>query len=125
MDSSDLYVEFVSDCVECFLVLGEFWKFDMDGSSHCGTEVSWARSDVTEMVIVCELGDLLNGLSSSAKSIKDLFDTSSFLHGDDSKLIFFVDPNEESFGIIVEDTSTRWPVSVQVACFKESVSFPI
>jgi hypothetical protein len=34
VDSSDLYVEFVSDFVEFFLVLGEFWKFDMNGSSH-------------------------------------------------------------------------------------------
>ena len=77
------------------------------------------------MVIVSEFGDLLNGLSSSAESIKDLFDSSSFLHGDDSKLIFFIDPNEESFINIVEDTSTRWPVSVQVASFEESISFPI
>jgi len=123
VDSSDLYVVFVSNFVEFCLVLGEFWKFDMNGSSHCGTEVSWARSDISEMVIVSEFGDLLNGLSSSAESIKDLFDSSSFLHGDDSKLIFFIDPNEESFINIVEDTSTRWPVSVQVASFEESISF--
>jgi hypothetical protein len=40
-------------------------------------------------------------------------------------LIFFINPNEERFSIIMEDTSTRWPVSVQVASFEESVSFPI
>jgi len=75
------------------------------------------------MLIVRELGDLLNGGGGSAESVEDLFDTSSFLHGDDSKLIFFVDPDEERFGIIVEDTSTGWPVSVQVASFEESISF--
>jgi hypothetical protein len=37
-------------------------------------------------------------------------------------LIFFVDPDEESLGIVVEDTSARWPVSVEVAGLEESVS---
>ena len=77
------------------------------------------------MVIVSECANLLDDGGGSAESVEDFLDTSTLLHGDDSKLIFFVDPDEESLGIIVEDTSTRWPVSVQVACFKESVSLPI
>jgi hypothetical protein len=77
------------------------------------------------MIIMTELGNLLNNGSGSAESIEDLFDTSSFLHRDNSELIFFINPNEERFSIIMEDTSTRWPVSVQVASFEESVSFPI
>ena len=125
VDTSDLDVVLVGDGVELVLLLGEFWKLDVDGSSQGGTEVGWARGNVTEMAIVRELGDLLNGGGSSAESVKDFADTSSFLHGDDSELIFFINPNEESFGIVVEDTSTRWPVSVQVACFEESVSLPI
>jgi hypothetical protein len=125
VDTSDLNVVFVGDGVELVLLLGKFWKLDMDGSSQGGTKVGWARGDVTEMSIVRELGDLLNGGGSSAESIEDFADTSSFLHGDDSELIFFINPNEESLGLVVEDTSTGWPVSVQVACFKESVSLPI
>jgi len=122
VDTSDLNVIFVGDGVELVLLLGKFWKLDMDGSSQGGTKVSWARGDVTEMSIVRELSDLLNGGGSSAESVEDFTDTSSFLHGDDSELIFFINPNEESLGLVVEDTSTGWPVSVQVACFKESVS---
>jgi len=38
-------------------------------------------------------------------------------------LIFFVDPDEESLGIIVEDSSTVWPIGVQTCSFKESISF--
>jgi hypothetical protein len=123
VDSSDLYVIFVSDSVELSFILSEFWKLDMDGSSHGCTKVSWARGDVTKMVIVTELGNLLNNGGGSAESIEDLFDTSSFLHRDDSELIFFINPNEERFSGIVEDTSTRWPVSVQVASFEEAISF--
>jgi len=42
VDSSDLDVIFVGNSVELLLVLAKFWKFDMDGSSHGGTEVGWA-----------------------------------------------------------------------------------
>jgi hypothetical protein len=38
-------------------------------------------------------------------------------------LILFVYPHKESLGIIVEDSSARWPVSVQSTGFKEPVSF--
>lgn len=125
VDSSDLDVVFVGDGVELVLLLGKLWELDMDGSSQGGTEVGWARGDVTEMVIVRELGDLLDGGGGSAESVEDFLDASSLLHGDDSELIFFVDPDEERLGVVVEDSSTGWPVSVQVASFKESVSLPI
>jgi len=47
---------------------------------------------------------------------------STILHGDDSELIFFVDPDEEGLVIVVVDTSTRWPVSVEIASGKESIT---
>ncbi len=77
------------------------------------------------MLIVRELADGLDVSGSSAESVEDFEDTSSWLHRDDSELILFVDPDEESLGVVVEDTSSGWPVSVKVACLKESVSLPI
>jgi hypothetical protein len=47
------------------------------------------------------------------------------LHGNNSELIFFIDPHQESLLVIVEDTSAMGPVSVQVASLQESVSLPI
>merc|ERR1719322_955621 len=35
----------------------------------------------------------------------------SLLHGNDSELIFFIDPDKECFGFIVEDTTAFWPVT--------------
>jgi len=75
------------------------------------------------MIIMSEFD--IGGLkmsNGSAKSVEDFEDSTILLHGDDSELIFFVDPDEESLGIVMEDTSTRWPVSVKVASRKESVS---
>ena len=57
------------------------------------------------MFIVSKLAHSFDVGGGSAKSVENFNDSSSLLHGDDSKLIFFVDPNEESLGNIVEDTS--------------------
>jgi len=98
----------------------------MNGGSHGGTKVGWARGDVTKMLIMGEFN--ISGLEmsdSSAESIENFNNTGSILHGNNSKLIFFIDPDEESLGFIVEDTSTGWPVSVEIASSQESVSLSI
>lgn len=122
VDTSDLNVIFVSDLVEQFLVLHQFWQLDVHGGSEGGTEVGRARGDESKMVVVRELANLLNLSSSSAKSVEHFLDASSLLHGDDSELIFFVDPDQEGLLGVVENSSARWPVSVEVASLKESIS---
>jgi len=44
------------------------------------------------------------------------------LHGDDSKLILFIDPHKEGLFFIMEDTSSIWPVSIQTTGLKEPIS---
>ena len=72
-----------------------------------------------------ELSNLRDGGAGSAESIEDGLDVSTVLHGDDSELILLVDPDDESLGLVVEDTSARRPVSVEVASLKESIALPI
>ena len=105
MDTSDLDMVLGGDLLELFLLLHQLWKLDMDGGSEGGSEIGWARGDVTKMGIVRELADGLDVGGSSAESVENFEDTSSWLHGDDSQLILFVDPDEESLGVVVEDTS--------------------
>jgi len=45
------------------------------------------------------------------------------LHGDNSELILFIDPDEECLFLVVINTSSGWPVSVKTTRFKESISF--
>jgi len=65
------------------------------------------------MVVVSELAVLFNLRSSSTESLENGFDVSTWLHGNDSQLILLVDPDEESLSIVMENTSARWPVSIE------------
>ena len=75
------------------------------------------------MFVMGEFYNSFNMRGSSTKSFKDLINIGSWLHGNNSKLIFLIDPDQESLVIIMENTSSLRPVSVKVACFKESISF--
>jgi len=115
MDTSDLDVIFISNGLMHFWVFHEFWEVDVNGSSKTGSEVGWAGRDVTEMGVVGELSFSFNEAGSLRESRENSSDIGSLLHGDDSKLIFFVNPDEESLGIVMEDSSTLWPVSLESA----------
>jgi hypothetical protein len=65
---------------------------------------------------------LLNEASSGGESLEDGTDIGSLLHGDDSKLIFFVNPDEESLVVVMEDTSSLWPISLETAGFEIFIS---
>ena len=44
------------------------------------------------------------------------------MHRDDTKLILFVDPYEEGLGLVMEDSTTFRPVTVDATCFKEAIT---
>ena len=76
------------------------------------------------MVIVGETGDLLNLGGGSGETLEDGTDVGTLLHRDDTELVLFVNPDEESLGIVVEDTSALGPVAVKAASFEETVTLP-
>jgi len=115
VDTSDLHFVLISDLVEEFLVFLELGQSDVDRCSHRSSKVRGARGDVTEMVITGEFCDCLNVRGSSAESLENGSDICSLLHSDDSELILFVDPDKEGLGVVVEDSSSRWPVPVESA----------
>lgn len=72
---------------------------------------------------MCECDDLFDPCDTPGKSLEDRSNICTRLHGDNSELIFFVHPNKEGLLGIVEDASAVGPISVQVACFKETITF--
>ena len=95
---------------------GEKWDFDHATSSETSSEVGWASQDPAKVLGVHEvsafsLEDLLDLGGGVSESGDDSFDIIALLHGDDSHLVLFVDPDEEVGGFVVEDTSGIGPVS--------------
>ena len=112
----------VSDSLEGLLVLSKIGEVDMDRSTKSGSEVGWARSDVTEVVVVSELSDLFDSSSGVTESLEDSKDVCTRLHRDNAELVLFIDPSEEGLLSVVEDAATLRPITVQVACLEEAVA---
>ena len=69
-----------------------------------------------------KLSDLFDLTGSSGKSSENCTYVCALLHGYDSELILFIDPNEESFIVIVENASAFRPIAVKTTCIQESVT---
>ena len=74
------------------------------------------------MIVVQELGLLLNSSGSTRETLEDLADIGSLLHRNDTEFIFFIHPDEEGLVRIVEDSTAFGPVSVQTASIKEPIT---
>jgi len=61
VSAADLYVVFVGDGLELLRLLSELGQLDVHGGAHTSAEVSGARGDVTEGIVVGKFGDFLNG----------------------------------------------------------------
>ena len=103
----------------------------MDRGPHASSKVGRTRVNVsifgiqTEVLSGLLLDRVTNSLDAPSQSLKDSLDISTLLHGDDSELILLIDPDEESLGSVVEDSSATGPVTAQSASFQEAISLSI
>ena len=123
--ATDLNVVFSGDGLKSGPVGHEVRKVDVDGSAECGSEVGGAGCDVTQVVVVSETSNTFNELGGSGETLEDGADIGTLLHGDDTELILFVDPDEECLGSVVEDTTSLGPVTVKTASIEETVTLSI
>ena len=70
------------------------------------------------MLVVSETGLLLNLCRSNGEPLENLADVGTILHGDDTKLVLLIHPDEEGLSIVVEDTTRLGPVVLETARFK-------
>ena len=77
------------------------------------------------MAVVSELGSGLDSGGGAAETLKDSADVGTLLHGDDTELILLIDPDEESLGVVVEDTSALGPVAVETAGIEETIALSV
>jgi hypothetical protein len=115
MGTTDLDVVLISDGLELVLVLLELGELDVHGGSHTGTAVGGASGDVAEVGVVLELGNGLNLSRGNRETLEDLADVGAILHGDYSKMVLLVDPDQEGLVVVVEDTTSLRPFSFEAA----------
>ena len=96
----------------------------MDGGAEGGTEVGVAGGDVAKVLVVSELADGLDVSGGAGEAVEHSVDVGTTLHGDDAELIFLINPDKESLGVVVEDTAARGPVAVETAGLEETVTLP-
>jgi len=71
---------------------------------------------------VAEWNLLLDVVDAVGEATEDLSQVAAHLHGDDAKVIFLVAPDQEGLGVIVEDTTSRWPVTASVGSLQETIT---
>merc|ERR1712110_809336 len=94
-------------------VFGEVWEWDVNGGSHTGTHVGWAGSDDTEILrfSATTWNEFFDNIDGSFKAVKDIVDFGRFFHGHNSQVIFFTNPDDETFVGGEVATATVWPVA--------------
>ena len=125
MAATNLHVVLIGDGLEAWPITHEVGQVDVDGCAKSGSQVRRARSDIANVFVVEELGLLLDSSGCAGESLEDSADVGTLLHGDDTELILFVDPDEESLRIVVEDTSALGPVAVETAGIEETIALSV
>merc|ERR1711936_443680 len=109
-------------------VLGPARQVNVDGSPHASTKVGGAGVDVTELLAKAEvlarlsLDRVLDSLDTLGQPGEDFPDSASLLHGDDTELILFVNPDKEGLISVVEDATTLGPVALHAGNSQVPVS---
>merc|ERR1719361_2390911 len=127
--STGLYAQFLASLLESWeTFLGPSGKVDVDGCSHASSKIGWAGVNITELLGQLEvlagfsLDGVLYSLNTSGQSFENTLDITSLLHGNDSELILFIDPDKECFGFVVEDSTAFWPVTLHASYLQVWIS---
>jgi len=127
--STGLDVKFLAASLELVNgFLGPAGKVNVDRGAHSSAKIGWAGVDVavllrqSKVLATLSLDRVSDGLDATGKTLKDTLDVSSLLHGDDSHLIFLIDPQKEGLGVVVEDTTALGPVTLHTSNSKVTVS---
>jgi len=120
--STDLEVELAGSCLKLLTVSSQFGQANVHGGSDGSSQVGGAESEETETIRAGEWYSLLNFVDTVGETTEDSAQISSLLHRNNTQMILFVHPDEESLVIIVVNTTSSGPVAASIGSLKESVS---
>ena len=88
----------------------------MNTCPQSSSQIGWARQNVPKVLAPHELVSLpfdesFHLVEPATETIEDRAHVSSFLHGNDARVIFFVDPDKEVLLIVVPNPARVRPVT--------------
>merc|ERR1711915_796012 len=108
--------------------LGPAWEVNVNRGSHSCAKVCRASMDVTisfvqhKVMSRFPLDRILDSLDTSCQPVEHLLDVSTLLHGNDSQLVFLIDPGQEGLVLVVEDSTSFGPVSLHASYLEIRIS---
>merc|ERR1712106_1140765 len=113
-----LYLEFLTSFLESINTIGSpARQINMDRGPHTSTQVGGAGVNIaifgikTEVISRLSLNRITNSLDTTGQAFKYTFNITSHFHGDNSELIFLIDPDQEGLSSVMEDTTTLRPIT--------------
>lgn len=121
--STNLEIVFRGDFLELSLVGGQLWHLNMHRRTDSRAKIGWAESEETEPVVMRERQALLDVVDGGYKTPVDGPKITTHLHGDDTEMVLLVAPDQERFGIVMEDATATGPETASVGGLQEAITF--
>lgn len=123
MNTTDLELHLVANGLELVLVGRDLGELNVDRGADGGAQVGGAEGKPAEAGMTGEglLG--ANVLETLDQTVEDFANLAAGLHGDDAEMVLFVDPDEESLLLIVENAAAVGPVAGGIGFLKKTVTF--
>jgi hypothetical protein len=122
VDTSRLQLQIIADFLEVRL-RGHFRDLDVHRRADGGAQVGWTESQPTEAIVAREWHGFFDDFDASDQTIQNFANVTTVLHRNDTQVIFFIDPDQEGFVLVVENTASTWPVTARVGSLQESIAF--
>jgi len=109
-------------------VLGPSGKVNVDGGTHASAQVGGAGVNVAEfgrdleVLARFSLDGVSDSLDTPGEAFENTLDITALLHGNDTELILLVDPDKESFVLVVENTTALGPVTLHTSDLQVGVT---
>ena len=121
--SSYLKLELISYCLKLFLATSsQLGQLHMNTGSDGGAEVGGTECQHSQSLVWGEWNPRLYLLHPLLQPGKHLANIATHLHADDPEVVLLPAPHQECLAVVVEDSSSCWPVSAGIGSLEKPVS---
>jgi len=107
VNTAGLQFQFFADFLEV-RSCGNFGNLDVNRSTDGCAQVGRAESQPTQMFVTRKLAKFFDNFNTTDESVQNLTDVASLLHADNTQMIFFVNPDQESLVFCCGRYHDRW-----------------